>query len=93
MEILIEKLTDYTIALKEALESTNEANERPLLTSHLAAAAKMYALLYRERDVHSIEEIVKAEIHSHGWSAISGQAGENVANTWVAFTEETGIEY
>lgn len=93
MEEIIEKLTDYTLALKEALETTKEANERSLLTNHLAAAAEMYALLYNNKNATAIESIVKTEIRGHGWSFIAGPAGENVAKKWVAFTDATGIKY
>jgi hypothetical protein len=92
MEEIIEKLTEYTLALKEALDSTNESNERPLLTNHLAAAAEMYALLNKHKDISAIESIVKTEIRGHGWSFISGAAGETVAKNWVAFTHATGIK-
>ncbi len=93
MEEIINKLTDYTLSLKEALKSTNEASERPLLTSHLAAAAEMYALLHKHQDISAIESIVKTEIRGHGWSFISGEAGTKVANTWVAFKDATGLKY
>jgi len=93
MENILEKLTDYTFALKDALEATNEANERPQITKHLAAAAEIFALLNKHRSAISIEAIVKSEIRNHGWSFISGEAGETVANKWVAFTNATGIKY
>lgn len=93
MEEIIEKLTEYTLARKEALESTNEANERPLITNHLAVAAEMYALLNKHKNLSAIERIVKTEIRSHGWSYISGTAGEKVEKHWVAFTDATGIKY
>ena len=91
MEEIFEKLTEYTLALKEGLESTNQANERPLLTGRLAASAEMYALLHSSDNVESIHEIVKAEIRGHGWSFISGQAGETIATKWVVFTNAVGI--
>jgi hypothetical protein len=93
MEEIIEKLTSYTLALKEALETTKEANERPMLTNHLAAAAEMHALLSKNKNVAVIESIVKTEIRGHGWSFISGPLGENIAKKWVAFTDATGIKY
>lgn len=93
MEEIINKLTDYTLSLTEALLSTREANERPLLTSRLAAAAEMYALLHKHQNISAIESIVKTEIRGHGWSFISGEAGTKIANNWVAFTDATGIVY
>ncbi len=93
MEDIQNKLTDYTLALKDALDATCEANERPQITKHLAAAAEMYALLNKHGSPASIETVVKSEIRSHGWSFISGEAGSNVANKWVAFTNATGIKY
>jgi hypothetical protein len=93
MEDILNKLTDYTLALKDALEVTNEPNERSQLTKHLAVAAQIYALLNKHGNIPSIENIVKSEIRNHGWSFISGEAGSNVADKWVVFTNATGIEY
>lgn len=92
MDEIIQKLTDYTLSLKDALENTNVANERPLLAGHLVAAAKMYALLYTHKDVQAIETIIKSEIRAHGWSYISGDAGYKVAESWVAFTNFAGFK-
>jgi hypothetical protein len=89
MEEILGKLTDYTLSLRDALINTKEANERPLLKGHLAVAAEMYALLYKYKDVSAIEELVKDDIRSHGWSFISG---ERVANSWQAFIDATGIK-
>lgn len=86
-EEILEKLTAYTLSLRDALKNTKEANERPLLTGHLAAAAEIYALLYLHKDVSAIEDLVKDEISSHGWSLISGEAGEKVASIWQAFID------
>lgn len=93
MEDILNKLTDYTLALKDALEATNEANERPQITKHLAVAAEIFALLNKHDSTTTIEAIVNSEIRNHGWSFISGEAGENVANKWVAFTNATGIKH
>lgn len=93
MEDILNKLTDYTLALKDALEGTTEAKERPQLTKHLAVAAEMFALLNKHNNISAIESVVKSEIRNHGWSFISGDAGSNVAKKWVAFTDATGIKY
>jgi hypothetical protein len=69
------------LSLRHVLENTKEVNERPLLTSHLAATAEMFALLHRHKNVSAIEELVKDEIHSHGWSFISFDAGGKLANS------------
>lgn len=92
MEEIFEKLTDYTLALKEELESTSEANERSLLTGRLAAAAEMYAVLHSTNDVSEIQELVQNEVRAHGWSFIAGSCGEIIASKWVAFTSAVGIE-
>ena len=75
------------------MANTNEANERPLLKSHLAAAGEMFALLHKYEHISAIEDIVKTEIRSHRWSFISGDAGSDIANRWLAFTNATGIKY
>lgn len=80
------------MALKDGLEHTNEAEERPLLTSRLAAAAEMYALLNSKGDVSAIYELVQSEVRVHGWSFIAGATGKDIANKWVAFIDAVGIK-
>lgn len=92
MEEIYEKLSEYILALKEGLESTKEASERPLLTGRLAAAAEMFALLKKSGEVAAIHSLVQSEVRAHGWSFISGDAGEIIANKWVAFTNAVGIK-
>jgi hypothetical protein len=92
MKDIIDKLTRYTFALKDALERTNESKERPQITRHLAAAAEMYALLHMHQTTDAIDHIVKKESRSHGLSFLSGAAGKNVATKWVEFTDATGNE-
>ena len=93
MEAVFEKLTEYTLALKEALANTHQANERPLITGRLAAAAEMFALLHKSGEVSVIRGLVLSEIGAHGWSFIAGTTGEDIAAKWAAFTEEAGIKW
>ena len=80
------------LALREGLESTHEASERHLITGRPAVAAEMYALLHQSGDVTSIHDLVHSEVRAHGWSFVSGQAGEVIAINWVEFTRAVGIE-
>ena len=91
MEEIIDKLTAYTFALRDALECTNESSERPQITRHLAAAAEMYALLYMHQTTDAIDHIVKKEVRGHGLSYLSGEGGKRVAEKWIDFTEKLGI--
>ena len=63
---IFNKLAEYTLALKEGLDITNQANEQPCITGHLIAAAEMFALLHGARNVESIQSIVKSEVRAHG---------------------------
>lgn len=92
MEDIINKLTSYTFALKDALECTNESSERPQITKHLAAAAEIYALLYMHKNIEAIDHIVNKESRGHGLSYLSGEEGKNVATKWLEFTDAVGIE-
>lgn len=92
MEDILNKLTGYTLALRDALERTNEANERPKITKHLAAAAEMFALLYMHQTSDAIAHIVNVENRIHGWSYLSGETGEKVSKKWVEFIDAAGIE-
>ncbi len=91
MDEILDKLADYILSLRKALEETNVANERPSLTKHLAAAAEMFALLHVHETISVIENIVEAEKRGHGWSFISGENGTVVAEKWVAFGSEAGF--
>jgi hypothetical protein len=92
MNDTIEKLTSYVLALSEALANDGNANDRPLLTKRLAAAAEMYALLYRSGSVEAIQSLVQQENHGHGWSFIAGPSGEQIASKWLAFSKAAIIE-
>ena len=92
MEEIFEKLTEYTLALKVGIDSTNQASERPLISGRLAAAAEMFALLHSTGKLESVQELVRSEVRAHGWSFISGQAGDTIAKKWVAFTSAVGVQ-
>jgi hypothetical protein len=92
MEDILNKLTGYTFALRDALERTNETNERPKITRHMAAAAEMYALLHMHQTSEAIAHIVEVENRIHGWSYLSGETGEKVQRKWVEFIDAAGIE-
>ena len=92
MEEVLAKLNDYVLLLSEAQEKDNYANNRPMFTKRLAAAAEMYALLHKNHEVTAIDALVQQEIRAHGWSFIEGPYGENIASAWVAFTKATGID-
>lgn len=92
MDDVFNKLTEYTLALKKGLDSTSQANERPLIINRLAAAAEMYALLHEKGEISAIRELVQSEVRAHSWSFISGKSGEDIATKWVAFTNEIGIK-
>ena len=92
MKHILDKLTSYTLALRDALDRTNEANERPQITKHLAAAAEIFALLNMHQTTEAIDHIIKKENRSHSLSFLSGKEGQNVEKKWLAFVEATGIE-
>jgi len=92
MENIIAKLTGYTFALRDALERTNEAKERPQITRHLAAAAEMYALLYMHQTTAAIDHIVRKESRGHGLAILSGEEGKKVVLKWLEFTDAACIE-
>lgn len=93
MEEILEKLAEYVLALSDAQRTGHDANDRPVLSKHLAVSAEMFALLLRHQDVSAIESLVKSEIKSHGCSFVAGPASENIAHAWTAFVKETGIEH
>jgi|GEM_PF-1620991 len=92
MEEVLDKLTEYVSALSDAFAVDGNANDRSILTKHLAAAAEMYALLHKHKEVSAIHDLVKTEIRGHGWSFIAGPSGDSIAKKWVAFTSAAGIK-
>ena len=92
MDNIINRLTAYTFALRDALERTNEANERPKIARHMAAAAEMYALLHMHKTCDAIAHVVTAETRSHGLLYLSGDHGKRVAKKWLEFVDATGLE-
>ena len=91
MDETLDKLTEYVSAMTEALFNDGNANDRSLLTKHLAAAAQMYSLLHKHQDISVIHDLVNTEIRGHGWSFIAGPSGDLIAQKWVAFTSAVGI--
>jgi len=61
MEEVLAKLNDYVLLLSEAQEKDNYANNRPMFTKRLAAAAEMYALLHKNNEVTAIDALVQQE--------------------------------
>jgi len=91
MDKILNRLAQYITVLKTALDSTNQANERPLLLMHLAASAEMFAVLNQSNDLSAIKPLVKLEVQSHGRSFISGHFGEEIDSKWSSFINETGL--
>jgi len=68
MNEVLTKLNDYVLLLSEAQKKDNYANNRPMFTKRLAAAAEMYANLHKNNKIAAIHELVKQEMRAHGWS-------------------------
>lgn len=92
MDDVLDKLTEYVLALSDALASTQNANDRPALPKHPAASAQMFALLRKHRDVSAIEDLLNSEIRRHGWSYIAAPCGEKIAGSRIALTKAAGVE-
>jgi hypothetical protein len=92
VEDVFRKLGAYTLALREGLDRTSRADERPLLTERLAAAAEMYALLHEKGEISAIRDLVASEVRAHGRSFISGQSGKVISARWAAFTDAIDIK-
>ena len=92
MDAVTKKLTGYVFTLSSALADDRNANDRSLLTSHLAAAARMHALLNGDQDISKIKKLVVTGNRSHGWSYIKGPSGEKISVARVAFAKATGFQ-
>lgn len=89
MEDVLDKLTSYTFALRDALERTNDSSERPKIVKHLAA--EMYALLHMHHTIDAIKHIVEKENRGLGLSYLSGEEGSKVGIKWAEFSEACGV--
>ncbi len=72
----LETLAKYILVLRDSLEQTHCANDRPIYTKHLAAAAVMLAEYCESQDVARLQESIGTERRAYGWGYLSGTEGK-----------------
>jgi hypothetical protein len=78
-------LADYIAVLEESMLATGRGDERGHYQQHLAAAARMYAALERERSGERLHELLIAERRVYGLALLFGPEGETAAAAFAAF--------
>lgn len=80
----LDALADYVEVLTRSAETTSQAEDRSTYTSHLAAAAAIFASLHSGR-LAEAREIVDSERHAYGWGYLSGDEGAAVTAAFDRF--------
>jgi hypothetical protein len=78
-------LADYIAVLEESMLATGRGDERGHYQQHLAAAARMYAALERERSGERLHELLAAERRAYGLALLFGPEGEAAAAAFATF--------
>lgn len=77
-------LDAYVEALSSAAQRTQQAEDRPRYRDHLAAAAVLFHLLYRDKMAEA-KEVIAQEERSYGWSFLADTEGAVAESAFAAF--------
>ena len=84
MATLIDELALYVEILSRSAHATTRAEDRNTYTSHLAAAAEIFACLHSGR-LSEAKEIVSHQRHAYGWGYLSGDEGSEATTAFDRF--------
>ncbi len=84
MSDLFDELADYVSALQRGAANTTRAEERPVYSQRLAAAAEMFVALHRA-DPAELKRLIDREEHNVGWGYLEGEGGAAADSTFAAF--------
>jgi hypothetical protein len=90
MPDLFGELADYISALQRGAANTTRAEERPVYTRRLAAAAEMFVALHRG-DHAELKRLIDQEEHSVGWGYLEGNDGAAADSTFAAFVTRARV--
>jgi hypothetical protein len=81
-------LAEYIAVLEASMLTTGRGDERGHYQQHLAAAARIYAALERERSGERLHELLAAERRAYGLAQLFGPEGETAAAAFAAFAAQ-----
>ncbi len=84
---LFAALEGYLSVLCTSADTCRRAEDRPLYEKHLAATARMFLALRRDRSLREIKTLVAAERHGYGWSYLSDESGSRAETAFARFAE------
>ena len=87
MTALLDALASYVEVLLHAAQATTRAEDRSAYTSHLAAAAEIFAYLHTGR-LSEARDIVGSQRRAFGWGYLSGDEG---ARATLAFEQFASV--
>lgn len=79
------EVTSYIEVLAASADATTRAEDRPRYEAHLAAAARLFALLAAQ-DTRAVAAWFRSEEHSYGWQYLSGDCGNATHGAFVELT-------
>lgn len=74
MASLLDALAEYVEVLSHSAQTTTHAQDRSAYTSHLAAAAEIFACVQSDR-LTEAKEIVRSQQRAYGLGYLSGDEG------------------
>jgi hypothetical protein len=77
-------VVDYIRVLTRSLDTTTFPSDRTAYQRHLAAAARLVALLAQDDHAGDVEDWLRDEEHGFGWGYLSGEQGEQAESAFVA---------
>lgn len=80
----LQALDSYVEALSSAAQRTQQTEDRHRYRDHLAAAAVLFHLLYRDKMAEA-KEVIAQEERSYGWSFLVGAEGAVAESAFAAF--------
>jgi hypothetical protein len=84
MNELLDLLAAYVVTLQRGEANTPRAEERPIYSRRLAAAAELFAALHRADPVE-IKRLVDQEEHAVGWGYLVGSEGAAADAAFTSF--------
>ena len=83
MEIVLGKLQDYCLRLKDALDLDRGFDESEKIRELLTFTASIYTHLNKYGDLAQTEDFFNSEIRSQDHSFISGEISDDVSKLWA----------
>lgn len=80
-------LEGYASVLCTSADTCSRTEDRPLYEKHLAATARMFPALRRDRSLREIKTIVAEERHGYGWPYLSDECGSRAETAFARFAE------